>query len=155
MRATCGGLSYTCPGATVYAMARFGLTGLPCVHTAPRLSRLLLWLLTWHGMNVEYAEFESVKDVFMLLSSAAAPMKNTLPINSYRGYMMSFIPLSPNADSFLMVYAAGSLEPGIYEFDVSAGTHTKVKSVERADKMYFVVLTPKRSTIADKALENI
>lgn len=106
-------------------------------------------------MNVEYVEFDSVKDVFMLLSSAAAPMKNTLPINSYQGYLMSFIPLSQNADSFLMVYAVGSLEPGIYEFDVSTGEHRIVESVERADKMYFVVLTPKRSTIADKALANL
>ncbi|MXX20458.1 MAG: hypothetical protein F4Y82_01675 [Cenarchaeum sp. SB0665_bin_23] len=106
-------------------------------------------------MNVEYTEFDSIKDVFMLLASAAAPMKNTLPINSYKGYLMSFIPLSPNADSFLMVYAVGSLEPGIYEFDVSTGEHRQVESVERADKMYFVVLTPKRSTIADKALANI
>lgn len=106
-------------------------------------------------MNIEYTEFSSIKDVFMLLSSAAAPMKNTLPINSYRGYLMSFVPLSQNADSYLMVYAVGSLEPGIYEFDVSTGEHHVVESVERADKMYFIVLTPKRNTIADKALENL
>ncbi|MYB30377.1 MAG: hypothetical protein F4Y18_05005 [Cenarchaeum sp. SB0663_bin_5] len=106
-------------------------------------------------MNVEYTEFDSLKDVFMLLSSAAAPMKNTLPINSYKGYLMSFIPLSQNTDSFLMVYAKGSLEPGIYEFDISTGEHHIVESVERADKMYFVVLTPKRNTIADKALDNL
>lgn len=106
-------------------------------------------------MNIEYTEFSSIKDVFMLLSSAAAPMKNTLPINSYRGYLMSFVPLSQNVDSYLMVYAVGSLEPGIYEFDVSTGEHHVVESVERADKMYFIVLTPKRNTIADKALENL
>ena len=68
---------------------------------------------------------------------------------------MSFVPLSQNADSYLMVYAVGSLEPGIYEFDVSTGEHHVVESVERADKMYFIVLTPKRNTIADKALENL
>jgi hypothetical protein len=54
-----------------------------------------------------------------------------------------------------MVYAKATLEPGIYEFDVSTKAYRPVGSIERADKVYFVVLTPKRNTIADKALESI
>ena len=107
-------------------------------------------------MHVEYEEFDSVEDVFMYMSSAAPPMKNTMPINSYKGYVMSFIPLSPaTGDTYLMIYAKGDLEPGIYEFDVVTKSYKKVEAVERADKNYFISLTPKRNTIADAAIEKL
>lgn len=107
-------------------------------------------------MNVEYEEFDSIEDVFLFLASAAPPMKNTMPVNSYKGYVMSFVPLSPaTGDTYLMIYAKGELEEGIYEFDLSSKTYKKVESVERADKSYFISLTPKRNTIADKAIENL
>ena len=107
-------------------------------------------------MNIEYEEFDSVEDFFMYMASAAPPMKNTLPINSYKGNVMSFIPLSPSTgESYLMLYAKGELESGIYEFDVSTKSYKKVEGVERADKVYFISLTPKRNTIADKALESL
>jgi len=35
------------------------------------------------------------------------------------------------------------------------GSVTKVNAIERADKTYFIVMTPKRNTIADKAIENL
>jgi hypothetical protein len=54
-----------------------------------------------------------------------------------------------------MLYAKGSLEPGIYEFDVSSKSFKKVESVERADKVYFICITPKRNTIADTAIQNL
>ena len=47
-------------------------------------------------MTFEYEEFENIEDLFMYMASAAPPMKNTLPINSYKGSIMSFIPLSPS-----------------------------------------------------------
>ncbi|MDX1441342.1 MAG: hypothetical protein R3237_02660 [Nitrosopumilaceae archaeon] len=107
-------------------------------------------------MNIEYEEFNTIEDVFMYMASAAPPMKNTMPVNSYKGYVMSFIPLSStNGDTYLMIYAQGTLEPGIYEFDVSSKSFKKVDSIERADKSYFVSLTPKRNTIADAALEKL
>ncbi len=69
---------------------------------------------------------------------------------------MSFIPLIPiTGETYLMIYAKGSLEPGIYEFDVTSKSYKKVESIERADKVYFVSLTPKRNTIADAAIENL
>ena len=62
-------------------------------------------------MNVEYEEFDSIEDVFLFLASAAPPMKNTMPVNSYKGYVMSFVPLSPaTGDTYLMIYAKGDLE---------------------------------------------
>ena len=107
-------------------------------------------------MNIEYEEFDTIEDVFMYMASAAPPMKNTMPVNSYKGYVMSFIPLSSSGgDTYLMIYAQGSLEPGIYEFDVSSKSFKKVDSIERADKSYFVSLTPKRNTIADAAIEKL
>jgi hypothetical protein len=107
-------------------------------------------------MNVEYEEFENIEDIFMYLSSVAPPMKNVMPINSYKGYVCSFIPLSPiGGDTYLMLYTKGELENGIHEFDVPSKTLKKVESVERADKHYFISMTPKRNTIADKAIEQI
>ena len=107
-------------------------------------------------MHVEYEEFETIEDIFLYMASAAPPMKNTMPINSYKGYVMSFIPLSPTTgETFLMIYAKGSLDPGIYEFDVTTKSYKKVENIERADKVYFVSLTPKRNTIADAAIENL
>lgn len=107
-------------------------------------------------MKIEYEEFDTIEDVFMYMASAAPPMKNTMPVNSYKGYVMSFIPLSAsNGDTYLMIYAQGTLEPGIYEFDVSSKSFKKVDSIERADKNYFISLTPKKNTIADSAIEKL
>lgn len=107
-------------------------------------------------MHIEYEEFESVEEIFLYMASAAPPMKNTMPVNSYKGYVMSFVPLSPaTGDVYLMIYAKGTLEPGIYEFDVPTKTYKKVDNIERADKNYFISLTPKRNTIADAAIEKI
>jgi len=107
-------------------------------------------------MHIEYEEFDTIEDFFMYMASAAPPMKNTMPINSYKEYVMSFIPLSPaTGETYLMLYAKGSLEPGIYEFDVMSKSYKKVESIERADKVYFISLTPKRNTIADVAIENL
>ena len=55
-------------------------------------------------MHIEYEEFDSIQDFFMYMAAAAPPMKNTMPINSYKGYIMAFIPLSPSTgDSYLMI----------------------------------------------------
>jgi hypothetical protein len=107
-------------------------------------------------MHIEYEEFDSVEDFFMYMASAAPPMKNTIPLNSYKGYVMSFIPLSPaTGETYLMLYAKDSLEPGIYEFDVASKSYKKVESIERADKVYFISITPKRNTIADIAIQKL
>ncbi len=107
-------------------------------------------------MKIEYEEFDTIEDIFMYMASAAPPMKNTMPINSYKGYVMSFIPLSPTTgETYLVIYSKGSLEPGIYEFDVTSKSYKKVEGIERADKVYFISLTPKRNTIADVAIENL
>ena len=107
-------------------------------------------------MHIEYEEFDTIEDFFMYMASAAPPMKNTMPVNSYKGYVMSFIPLSPSTgETYLMLYSKGSLESGIYEFDVASKSYKKVETIERADKVYFISITPKRNTIADAAIESL
>jgi hypothetical protein len=107
-------------------------------------------------MHVEYEEFETIPDIFSYMSSVMPPMKNAMPINSYKGYVFSFIPLTHgNGDVYLMIYTKGTLDGRILEFDISTNTYRKVNAIERADKTYFIVLTPKRNTIADEAIKKL
>jgi hypothetical protein len=107
-------------------------------------------------MHVEYEEFASVEDIFSYMASVMPPMKNTVPINSYKGYVFAFIPLTHNnGDVYLMIYTKGILDGRILEFDINTNTFRKVNTIERADKTYFVVLTPKRNTIADEAIKKL
>jgi len=107
-------------------------------------------------MHIEYEEFNTIEDFFMYMAAAAPPMKNTMPINSYKDHVMSFITLSlSTGESYLMLYAKGLLESGIYEFDVASKSFKKVEAIERADKVYFVSITPKRNTIADTAIASL
>ena len=92
----------------------------------------------------------------MYMASVAPPMKNYLPINSYKGYIFAIIPISQSGDvTYLMVYTKGSLDTGILEFNINTKTYQKVESMERADKNYFIVLSPKRNTIADAAITQL
>jgi len=54
-----------------------------------------------------------------------------------------------------MIFTKGTLENGILEFDINTKTYKKVESIERADKTYFIVMSPKRNTIADAAIEKL
>lgn len=105
-------------------------------------------------MKFEFEEFTSVEDVFMYLVSVAPYMKQILPVSSYKGYVFSIVPLSPiSGEVLMMVYTKGKLDPGMLEFDVSTKKYKQVSSVERADKNYFIILTPARATIADEAIK--
>ena len=107
-------------------------------------------------MNFEFEEFESPEDIFVYMSTMAPPMKNMLPINSYKGYVFSMIPLNPTTgDSYLVIYTKGSLDGRMLEFDMNLKKFKVVDTAERADKIYFVVLTPKRNTIADAAIKEL
>jgi hypothetical protein len=107
-------------------------------------------------MNFEFEEFSTVEEVFLYLISVAPYMKQVLPVSSYRGYIFSIVPLTPlSGDVLMMIYSKGKMDPGMIEFDISTKTYKKVLSVERADKNYFVILTPKSATVADTAIELI
>src|SRR5918992_4605115 len=101
-------------------------------------------------MKFEYEEFPTVEDVFLYLVSVAPYMKQVLPVSSYRGYIFSIVPLTPlSGDVLMMVYTKGVIEPGMVEFDLSTKKYKSVTIVERADKNYFIILTPKSATVAD------
>ena len=106
-------------------------------------------------MNVEFEEFSSIEDLFQYMAAIAPPMKNYLPINSYKGYICSIIPLSQLSETYLMVYTKGSLEDGILEFDINTKSYKKVEQIETPDKAYFIIMSPKRNTIADAAIEKL
>lgn len=107
-------------------------------------------------MNVEYEEFETIQDIFSYMASVMPPMKNMMPINYYKGYIFAFIPLTHSNDNvYLMIYTKGTLDGRILEFDINANTYRKVTAIERADKTYFIVMTPKRNTLADEAIKTI
>ena len=107
-------------------------------------------------MNFEFEEFDSPEDVFVYMSTMAPPMKNMLPINSYKGYIFSIIPLNlTSGNSYLMVYTKGKLNGKLLEFDMNLKKFRIVETAERTDKNYFVVLTPKKNTIADAAIKEL
>jgi hypothetical protein len=105
-------------------------------------------------MKFEFEEFSTVEDVFLYLVSVAPYMKQVLPVSSYKGYVFSIVPLTPlSGDVLMMIYTKGKIEPGMIEFDISTKKYKIVSAVERADKNYFIILTPKNATIADTAIQ--
>jgi hypothetical protein len=107
-------------------------------------------------MKFEFEEFATVEDVFLYLVSVAPYMKQVMPISSYKGYVFSLVPLTPlSGEILMMIYTKGKLEPGLIEFDISAKKYKPVTTVERADKNYFIVLTPKFATLAEEAIKNL
>jgi len=105
-------------------------------------------------MRYEFEEFATVEDVFLYLVSVAPYMKQVMPISSYKGYVFSIVPLTPlSGDVLMMIYTKGELSPGLVEFDVSTKKFKTVTAVERADRNYFIVLTPKVATLADEAIK--
>ena len=107
-------------------------------------------------MKFEFEEFETIEDVLVYLVSVAPYMKQVLPISSYKDYVFSMVPITPlSGDTLLMIYTKGTIEKGMYEFDLSTKKLKSVVSMERADKNYFIVITPLRDTLADNALGNL
>ncbi len=107
-------------------------------------------------MKFDYEEFATVEEVLVYLVTIAPMMKQVLTINYYKGYTFAMIPVSPlSADHILIVYTKEKIESGLLEFDISTQKYRKVPAVERADKNYFIVTSPKRNTIADQALKEI
>ncbi len=105
-------------------------------------------------MKFEFEEFATIEEVFLYLVSVAPYMKQVMPISSYKGYIFSIVPLTPlTGDILMMVYTKGKLETGLVEFDVSTKKFKQVNAVERADKNYFIVLSPKVATLADEAIK--
>lgn len=107
-------------------------------------------------MKFDFEEFVTVEEVLVYLVTVAPLMKQVLTLNAYKGYTFVLIPISPlGGDHILMVYTKAALEPGLIEFDVSTQKYKKTAALERADKSYFIVITPKRNTLADQAISEL
>jgi len=107
-------------------------------------------------MKFDFEEFATVEEILVYLVTVAPLMKQLLTINSYKGYTFAMIPVSPlSGDHILMVYTKAKIEPGLLEFDISTQKYRKATAVERADKNYFIVTSPKRNTLADQAIKEL
>jgi hypothetical protein len=107
-------------------------------------------------MKFEFEEFSAIEDVFMYLVSVAPYMKQVLPVSSYKGYVFSIVPLTPlSGDVLMMIYTKGNIDAGMLEFDISTKKYKTVTAVERADKNYFIILTPKSASVADGAIAQL
>ena len=107
-------------------------------------------------MKFDFEEFSTVEEILGYLVTVAPLMKPVLTINSYRDYTFVMIPISPlSGDHILMVYTKAKIEPGLLEFDISTQKYRKATAVERADKNYFIVTSPKRNTLADQAIKEL
>ena len=105
-------------------------------------------------MRFEFEEFDTIEEVFLYLVSVAPYMKQVMPVSSYKGYVFSIVPLTPlSGDVLMMIYTPAKLDPGLVEFDISTKKFKTVSTVERADRNYFIILTPKSATLADAAIK--
>ena len=107
-------------------------------------------------VKFEFEQFSTIEDVFLYLVAGAPYMKQVLPVSSYKGYVFSLVPLTPmSGDVFVMVYTEGSIDAGMVEFDISTKKYKPVTVIERADKNYFVILIPKRTSVSDSAIAQL
>jgi hypothetical protein len=106
-------------------------------------------------VKFEFEQFSTIEDVFVYLVAVGPYMKQVLPVSSYKGYVFSLVPLTPlSGDVFVMVYTEGSIDAGM-EFDISTKKYNSVTAVERADKNYFIILIPKRTSVSDSAIAQL
>lgn len=107
-------------------------------------------------MKFQYEEFATVEEVLVYLAAVAPLMKQVLTVSVYKGYTFALLPVAPlSGDQILMVYSKNSIEPGLVEFDISTQKYKKVSAVERADRNYFIVISPKNNTLADQAINEL
>jgi hypothetical protein len=107
-------------------------------------------------LKFEFEEFSSIEDLLLYMASIAPYMKQVLPITYYKGYLLSIVPISQlSTEILMMVYVKTEMPTGLIEFDISTRKYKTVQSIERADKNYFIIIEPKSTTLADKAIANL
>jgi hypothetical protein len=109
-------------------------------------------------VKFEFEEHSAIEDIFLYLIAVeyTPEVKQILPVNSYKGYVFSIVPLSPlSVEVLTMVYTKGSIDGRIVEFDISTKNYKSVTALERTDKYYFIIMTPKNSSILDSAIAKL
>lgn len=107
-------------------------------------------------MRFEFVEFSGTCDFLMGVYAyfSAPALRPYIPLDQYRGYLLYMSALTSSGEPVLLVVICrGTLPAGIVEFDPSTKQYTKVEAISRPDKVYFMVVQPSRSTIADQAIE--
>jgi hypothetical protein len=109
-------------------------------------------------VKFEFEEHSAIEDIFLyLIATEYTPeVKQILPVNSYKGYVFSIVPLSPLSGEVLaMAYTKGSIDGRMVEFDISTKKYKSVTALERTDKYYFIITAPKSSSISDSAITEL
>ena len=109
-------------------------------------------------MEIEFEEYSTIEDIFLyLIATEYTPeVKHLLPVSLYKGYVFSTVPLSSLSGEVLtIVYTKGKIDTGIVEFDISTKKYKSVTAIERTDKYYFIIMTPKSSSILDSAIAKL
>jgi hypothetical protein len=108
-------------------------------------------------VKFEFEEHSAIEDIFLYLIAVeyTPEVKQILPVNSYKGYVFSIVPLSPLSGVLAMVYTKGSIDGRIVEFDICTKKYKSVTALERTDKYYFIITVPKSSSISDSAIAEL
>jgi hypothetical protein len=109
-------------------------------------------------VRIEFEEYSTIEDIFLYLIAVeyTPEVKHLLSASFYKGYVFSIVPLSPlSGEELTMVYTKGKINTGIVEFDISTKKYKSVTAFERTDKYYFIIMTPKSSTISDSAIAKL
>jgi hypothetical protein len=109
-------------------------------------------------VKFEFEEHSAIEDIFLyLIATEYTPeVKHLLPVSLYKGYVFSIVPLSQlSGEVLMMVYTKGKIDKGIVEFDISTKKYKSVTAIERTDKYYFIITTPKSSSISDSTIAKL
>ena len=105
-------------------------------------------------MKIEFEEYSTIEDIFLyLIATEYTPeVKHLFPVSLYKGYVFSIVPLSLLSG---VVYTKGKIDTGIVESDISTKKYKSATAFERTDKYYFIIMTPKSSSISDSAIAEL
>ncbi|MEM3656408.1 MAG: hypothetical protein QXP58_07840 [Thermoprotei archaeon] len=108
-------------------------------------------------MRFEFVEFSSATDFLMGVHAyfSAPGLRPYVPVDQYRGYLLHMSALGENQNEFvfLVFISKNTLPNGIIEFDITTKQFTKVEAFSRPDKIYFLVVEPAHSTLANQAIQ--
>ncbi len=108
-------------------------------------------------MKFEFVEFTQTVDFLMGVHAyfSAPGIRPYVPIDKYKGYLLHISVVGGFHDDILalVLISKSSLPNGIIEFDVTTRQFTKVEAFSRPDKVYFLVIEPGYSSVAEQAIE--
>ncbi|PSN96494.1 hypothetical protein B9Q04_09460 [Candidatus Marsarchaeota G2 archaeon BE_D] len=108
-------------------------------------------------LRFEFVEFSSAVDFLMGVHAyfSAPGIRPYVPVDQYRGYLLHISAIGDNQDELvvLVFISKSTLPSGIVEFDITTKQFAKVEAFSRPDKIYFLVIEPAYSTLANQAIQ--